>query len=111
LISKTGAIGQDGYYRNFVEISGRLKPSADAANAGKIGVGLSNSNALVNGGYAYIQAKANGSNYDLDVKFTNSSGATTTYSNALTSAGDAEGYVSFTLSLGLELFTDHSNGG
>ena len=41
LISKTGAVQNDRWHQQFVEVTGRLSPSADASNAGKFGVGLS----------------------------------------------------------------------
>lgn len=114
LVSKMGAAAQDKRDTYYIEISGRLNPSASGGNNdGKFGVGLSASNAdCNNSSVAYVTAKTSGSgNIDLDVTATTYVGgslnATQTASSALTTTADPEGFVPITI--GLLLFVGWSD--
>lgn len=104
LISKVGASAQDQRGTYMVEVAGRLLPSADATNAGKLGVGISVSNADCNNCIlVYVTAKKNGSHWDLNVTSTvyafGALSASVATSSAFTTTEDPEGYIPVTISL------------
>lgn len=103
LISKSGAIAQDFNRQHYVEVAGRLNPSGDAANAGKMGVGVSlSSSDCTTSLLAFVTAKAVGTNYNLDVtlrQYIASTLTDNTVSAALTSVKDADGLIPLTIGL------------
>ena len=103
LISKVGASAGDNLHRQFVEVTGRLLPSSDANNAGKMGVGLSTDQSATSFVVAYVTAKLNGGtgkydlNFDAYVRMGGSS--STTFTSILTNVADPEGYIPLTISI------------
>lgn len=104
LISKTGAAPGDRWNTEFVEVTGRLSPSNDAASAGSVGIGLTVSNANVSDGVAvWFTAKKQAGRYNLDVAAANYSGGSRTAINsainALVNTEDPQGMIPFTIGL------------
>lgn len=105
LISKSNSSASDPEVSYYVEISGRLQPSANTGNAGQMGVGVSkastdpNSSAI---GYAQAKWNATTSTWDLNAGisvFIASVLTSVTFTNVLTNIGDAEGFVPLTVGL------------
>lgn len=109
LISKTGAAANDRWHMQYVEVTGRLKPSADARNAGYVGIGLSKSPSNVNDAVqGYINAFLYQGRYSLDVAIVNYIGgvvSNTVFPSpaALLNVDDPQGYIPITLGLLLTL--------
>lgn len=107
LISQAGAIANDRWHSQFVEVSGRLTPSTSTTDAGVIGVGISSSPANANTCVVgYVEAIAVGSRYNLTIGIASYSAGVMTHNNkvlnALTNVDDPQGQIPFTVGLYLE---------
>ena len=104
LISKTGAASGDLAHSQFVEVTGRLNPSSDATNAGKVGVLLSKSSANANDSiYGFVQAKNVSGRYTLDAWIEIFVGGSNTLGASvpavLSNVDEPSGYIPLTISL------------
>lgn len=114
LLSKIGASSSDRWFTQFAEVTGRLNPSSDTANAGEFGVGLSSSPANMNDSVvAYAVAVKSGSRYTITAQIINYVGGSGTVSQgtptALVNVDDPQGKIPLTVGL-LLTTSGNSNG-
>ena len=104
LIASTGAAAHDRWDSHYVEVTGRLKPSANLTSAGSVGVGISNSSANTTDSITgAVTAIPNGSQYVLTagiiVFIAGVQSAISGISNALINVADAQGFIPLTIGL------------
>lgn len=104
LVAASGAVAPNDRWRTrIVEISGRLKPSASATNAGTVGVGMSiANNATSTSVEGHITAKLLNGRYVLDCAldvFAAGVPSSQVKFNELTDVDDPDGYIRFTITL------------
>ena len=102
LISKTGASANDRWHTQYVEMTGRLKPSSDAANAGAVGIGITNSSANTNDiVYSSVVSYVQNGRYVVDGYLTVYTGGSlirqTVVKDALTNLDDPDGFIPVTI--------------
>ncbi len=108
LLAQTGAAAGDSQHRQYVEVYGRLLPTASTVNAGGMGVGISKAKTDINNSInANVFAYKNNSTgrWDLSVQIRQVSGGVlttvATASTALTGTDDPEGFIPLCIGLSL----------
>src|SRR5579864_7520527 len=104
LLAKAGAAANDRWHSQYIEITGRMNPSADAGNAGTVGVGLSSANNSTNNSVVgYITAYKQNGRYNLNANILSFAGGSSNGSvlipNALSNVDDPQGFIKFTIGL------------
>lgn len=103
-LSKTGAAANDRWHCQYVEVTGRLKPSTDATNAGAVGVGINTTGTTLNDGVmGYFTAQATSAGrWNLAAtlaRITGSLAFSPTIANLLLNSDDPQGFIPFTVGL------------
>jgi len=102
LIAKTGLAAADRWHSHYVEVTGRLTPSADGTQAGGIGIGITNNNANLNDGMMGLASvyKDTGGRYALSGQINGFAGGVASaqgFFSALQDVDDPNGFVPFTI--------------
>ncbi len=114
LISKTGGAANDRWHTQYVEVTGRLTPSADATNAGEMGVGFTQANSNGNNAVlAFVAAQKVSGRYQLQAGIQVYAGGAVLKSqvvnNVLSNVDDPAGNIG--LEIGLLLTTGGNSAG
>lgn len=104
LISKVGAAANDLWHSQYVEVTGRLKPSSHASQAGFLGAGISSANNNSSNGVAgFVIAKLKNGRYLLDAQINIYLGGVLNSARAALNlegfGDDPSGYIALTIGL------------